>query len=50
MIEKLLNIKIEVEVQEEKENDRSGICGGAIKAVDCGSSRNRIIIAAYYQI
>ena len=32
------------------QNDRSGIRSRAIKAVDRGSGRHRIVTAAYYQI
>lgn len=33
-------------IAEEKENDRSGICGRADKAVDSGDSGNYSLIAA----
>ena len=43
-------MNIITDFQEENENDRSGVCGRTIKAVDRGSGRHRIVTAAYYQI
>ena len=50
MLDDFHQMDIITDFQKENENDRSGICGRTIKAVDRGSGRHYIVAAAYYQI